>query len=703
MKQVVQNLGNGETSLEDIPTPMIRPGYVLIKTRRSLVSAGTERMLVGFARAGILGKVIRQEAKAKMVLDKIRSDGLIPTARAVLNKLEQPIALGYCNAGEVIGVGENVSDISLGDMVASNGPHAEVVCVSRNLLAKIPENVTADEAVFMVPGAIGLQGIRLLGPSLGETVVVIGLGLIGLLTAQLLLIHGCQVVGMDPDESRLKIAESKGMITFNPGSGNAQNFILNLTNGVGVDGVIIAASSTRHDVISQAAKMSRKRGKIVLIGDVGLNINRADFYENELTFQVSCSYGPGRYDTNYEEKGLDYPVSHIRWTANRNFQEILRLLSLGRLNVKPLITESVPLTDFKKVYSDITRSKSIATIFEYPDIVEQNRVVRYENSGFQAGKGVIGIIGAGNFTRSTLLPALRKTEIKYIASAGGLSGATLAKKYKIPVNTTDYLHILDDQAVDLVMIATRHHLHARLVIDSLKAGKHVFVEKPLAIFENELADVITAFLDSKSKNVVLTVGFNRRFSPHVQKMKALLGQQAMNVIITVNAGFLAMDSWVRDRDIGGGRIIGEVCHFIDLAAYLTGSRITTVFTSALEDNIGETSESVSIFLKFENGSKAAIHYFSNGHKALMKERVEVHANGQSLILENFQKLTGYGFKGFSKMSTSQDKGHRTMFEKLLHSIRSNGEAIMSFDEIVNTSKATFAALASLKSGGWILV
>lgn len=701
MKQLIQSLKNGQTTLEEVPAPQVRSGCVLIQTRRSLVSLGTERMLVEFGKANLLDKARQQPDKVKMVLDKVKADGLRPTLEAVMNKLDQPIPLGYCHVGRVIAVGEGVTDIQLGDRVASNGSHAEVVCVPRNLVAKIPEAVTDDEAAFTVIGAIGLQGIRLLDPTLGETVVVIGLGLIGLLTAELLRLNGCRVVGVDLDEDKLALARARGILTCNPAQGDDPvKFVTHLTDGVGADGVIITASNKKNEIISQAARMARKRGKIVLIGVVGLDLSRAEFYEKELTFQVSCSYGPGRYDDDYEQKGRDYPLPYIRWTENRNFQTILQLLATGLLDVKSFITEVVPLADYAKIYGAIGTSRAIASLLEYPEKLSATNTIRHRDVSFLGKRGVVGIIGAGNFTKMTMLPVLKGADLKYIASANGLSSTSLAQKYSIAYSTTDYHEILQDDEVDLVLITTRHNQHARLTLEVLRSGKHVFVEKPLAIFQEEL-DEIDDFYSKNSPALSLTVGFNRRFSPHAVKMKTLLGHAPMNVTATMNAGSIPANSWIHDRAVGGGRILGEACHFIDLITYLTGSYVIAVCMNAMGQNPDETTDNASILLRYANGSTGVINYFSNGSKAYSKERVEVYSQERTLILDNFRTLEGYGFKNFTKLKTQQDKGHRAQFTRLLESVKSGGEPIIPLAEILNTTKATLAAIESLKQKKWI--
>jgi threonine dehydrogenase-like Zn-dependent dehydrogenase len=404
MRQIIQDLKSGNTILEEVPAPLVKTGHVLIQTTRTLVSLGTERMLVEFGKANFLQKAKQQPDKVKQVLDKVKTDGLKPTLEAVFNKLGQPLPLGYCNAGKVIAVGRGVTDYNIGDRVASNGPHAEYVSVPKNLVCKIPDNVSDEEAAFTVIGSIGLQGIRLVNPTFGETIVVVGLGLIGLITAQLLKANGCRVIGFDFDQQKVKLAQDDGIMAYNPAEGIDQvKLVEAITGGVGADAIIITASNKSNDIIKQSAQMSRKRGRIVLVGIVGLDISRADFYEKELTFQVSCSYGPGRYDDEYEQKGNDYPFAFVRWTEKRNFEAILQAISDGIINVKPLITERVPLNEYQKIYGDMSGSGSIATILIYEDKqLEPQRVVSLESRSFQNQRGVLGIIGAGNFTSAMI-------------------------------------------------------------------------------------------------------------------------------------------------------------------------------------------------------------------------------------------------------------------------------------------------------------
>lgn len=701
MKQIIQNLKTGETILEEVPAPKVRKGHLLIQTTKSLVSLGTERMLVEFGKASYLDKARQQPEKVKQVLDKIKTDGFLTTVETVFNKLDQPLPLGYCNVGIILAIGEGVTGFTIGDRVVSNGNHAEVVCIPQNLVAQIPDNVTDEEATFTVISAIGLQGVRLLKPTFGETIVVSGLGLIGLITAEILIANGCDVIGFDFDQQKVDIALVKGIKAFNlSDNSNPVKITQQVTNGIGSDGVIITASTKSNDLISQAAQMCRKRGRIVLVGVTGLGINRSDFYEKEISFQVSCSYGPGRYDENYERDGRDYPLAFVRWTEKRNFESILFALSSGKIDVKPLITEIVELGDFNEIYGDMRKVGAIASILSYPKNISLSNSVEISSNHIGASQAVIGVIGAGNFTKMTILPTLKRLEakIKYISSASGLNATALAKKYQISKATTDNDAILADRDVDIIFITTRHNSHASLTIEALKAGKNVFVEKPLALNKEELSSIIDAY---KISGKALVVGFNRRFSPHAKKMKSLLNNSQINVIATMNAGFIPKDSWVHDLKVGGGRIIGEACHFIDLITFLSGSKVVAVCMNAMGEAPEENTDNGSILLKYKNGSTGVINYFSNGSKAYSKERIEVYSQERTLILDNFRLLEGYGFQGFKKLKTKLDKGHKAMYGTVNEFVKNGGEEVMAIEDIINTTKASFAAIESMKTNAWV--
>lgn len=704
MRQIIQDMKSGQTILEEVPVPQVKSGSVLIKTSCSLVSLGTERMLVEFGKASLIDKARQQPDKVKQVLDKIKTDGVQPTIEAVFNKLGHPLPLGYCNSGTVVAIGNGVTEFKVGDRVASNGQHAEYVCVPKNLVAKIPENVSDEEAAFTVIGSIGLQGIRLINPQLGETVVVIGLGLIGLIAAQLLQANGCRVIGIDFDEEKVQLAREKNIIGINPTKGtDPVKYVLEETASYGADAILITASTKTDEVIHQAAEMSRKKGRIVLVGVIGLGLRRDDFYKKELSFQVSCSYGPGRYDDDYENRGIDYPLPFVRWTEKRNFETVLQAIAMGRIDVKSLITEEVKLDNYKEIYGDMRKHGSIASIIKYPSDSKMRTVVEVTSLNFTGTKGQIGIIGAGNFTSATMLPALTKSKacIRYIASAQGLSAKILAKKVGAKRATSDYHEILKDDVVDLVMITTRHNLHAPMVLDALYAGKHVFVEKPLCLNQKELGEIVTAYQMAQKNGVTLTVGFNRRFSSFAVKMKELAGKGVKNIIATMNAGFIPSEVWVHDLKTGGGRIIGEACHFIDLCSFLTDSIVTSVCMNAMGENPEENTDNASILLRYKDGSNAVINYFANGSKSYSKERVGIYTQEKTLVLDNWRELKGYGCKGFTKMKKSMDKGHTTQFSLLNERILRGGEALIPFCSIINTTKASFACIESLKLNKWI--
>lgn len=703
MKQIIQDLKSGKTILENIPTPGIKQGHVLIQTKNTLVSLGTEKMLVNFGKASYIDKARQQPEKVKQVLNKIKTDGLRPTLETVFRKLNEPLPLGYCNSGVVIGVGKGVKEFNIGDRVVSNGNHAEVVNIPENLVAKIPNNVSFEDASFTVVGAIGLQGIRLINPTFGETIVVTGLGLIGLISAQILKANGCNVIGIDFDKEKLELASSWGITAINAAENDVVKTVETLTNNHGADGVLITASAQTDSIISESAQMCRKRGRVVLVGVVGLNINRSDFYDKEISFQVSCSYGPGRYDSNYEEKGLDYPIGFVRWTEKRNFEAILGALSARSLKVSELITERVELEDYNKVYDNLSKKGAIASIINYSsrlDKVLSSRVEITSNLS-SPSSGVIGVIGAGNFTSAMIVPTLSKlgANIRYIASSKGLSGTLLAKKYGIGFSTTDYSEILNDSTTDSIIITTRHNQHAKHVLEGLNAEKHVFVEKPLALNIEDLNNI----LDCKQKtDKTVTVGFNRRFSPFSQSAKEALGSDPgpINVIATMNAGEIPLEHWVQDMEQGGGRIIGEACHYIDLISYFTSSKVKSVLLAANGTSPRDNTDNASILLKYDNGSLGVINYFSNGSKSYPKERIEIFQSGKNIIIDNFKQIQFFGFrnKGFKK---TQDKGHSNQFKNWLTMIQKGGDPIIPFDSIYNTSKASILCIESLKTNSWV--
>ncbi len=704
MKQILQDLRTGETALMNIPTPSVTAHQLLIATRRSLISAGTERMLVEFGQSNLWAKARSQPERVQQVLDKVSTDGLFPTIEAVFNKLDQPIALGYCNAGIVLEVGKEVTGFSIGDRVISNGPHAEIVAVPQNLCARIPDNVDDDAAAFTVLGAVALQGIRLLNPVLGERIVVSGLGLLGLMAVQMLVANGCQVLGLDYSHERLAMARQFGAKTIDLNAGEDPVMAgLAFSQGLGVDGVLITASTKSSDPVHQAAQISRKRGRIVLVGVVGLALQRADFYEKELTFQVSCSYGPGRYDPTYEEQGHDYPFGLVRWTEQRNFEAVLQLMATAKLDTTALISTRIPQSQAPQAYQKLTQDRSsLGIILTYPEQrVELVKTVQVTPSPKQAstavGNVVIGMIGAGNFAGAVLLPALQKTnaQLKTIASSGGTSAAIAARKFGFQQATSDYRTILADPAINTVLVSTRHNSHARMTIEALQAGKHVFVEKPLALNREELAQIQVALAQAPGQQ--LLVGFNRHFAPLTVKLKQLLQgrTQPISIIYTVNAGMIPADHWTHDPAVGGGRIIGEACHFIDLLSSLVDSLPIGVEARmvGMSPGLAVQQDKMTIQLDFADGSTGVVHYLANGSKRFPKERIEVFSEERVLVLDNFIQLQGYGWKNFKKMRLwRQDKGHTAEVQAFIERIGQGGGLLIPWPQLEATTLATFAAV-----------
>lgn len=705
MLQIIQHLSDGRTEAIDVPRPTLRRGHVLVRTRCSLISAGTERMLVEFGRSDLMRKAMAQPERVRQVIDKARTDGVINTLASVRSKLDTPLPLGYCNVGEVIGVGEGVVGLGVGDRVASNGPHAEIVCVPRNLCVRIPDAVSDDAAAFVVPAAIGLQGLRLAQPTLGERFVVTGLGLIGLLTVQLLRAHGASVLGIDYDPSRCARAREAGATTVDLSHAEdplaaAEHF----SQGRGVDGVILTAATRSSEPIAQAAKMCRRRGRIVLVGVTGLELSRDDFYAKEISFQVSCSYGPGRYDRAYEEGGHDYPFGLVRWTEQRNFEAVLDLVADARLAPASLITHRFAVAEAAKAYDSLVADKSaLGILLTYP----AGDAVADRASGFVAvaaprtapARGVVAVIGAGNYASRVLIPALAKTgaRLKTIVTTGGVNGAHAARKFGFEQVTTDLDATLQDPEIDTCVIATRHASHAPLACRALEHGKHVFVEKPLAIDTQGLDDIAAAYEDACTRQaVLLAIGFNRRFAPQVVEMRRLLrsAKGPKTIVVTVNAGALPPEHWTLDPLEGGGRIVGEACHFIDLARCLAAAPITGVDVVSQRDPVANSTsdDTASIALRFADGSIASIHYLANGHRSFPKERIEVFGRGRVLQLDNFRRLQGYGWPHVRGRSLwRQDKGNDACIAAFMDAVRSGGDAPVPFDEIMEVSRASVRA------------
>jgi predicted dehydrogenase len=734
MRQILQSLRDGETLLVDVPCPAVRSGHLLLETRRTLISAGTERMLQEFGKAGWLGKARQQPEKVRQVLDKIRTDGLFTTLEAVLDKLDEPIPLGYCHVGTVVAVGAGVTGFQVGDRVLSNGPHAEVVCVPQNLCARIPDAVSDDIAAFGVLGAIALQGIRLLQPTLGECVLVSGLGLIGLMAVQLLRAHGARVIGADFNPQRLRLAKEFGAETVHLAEHDLNQACQVFSRGRGIDAVLITAATKSHEPVHQAATVCRKRGRIVLTGVAGLQLSRDDFYKKELSFQVSCSYGPGRYDSSYEEQGHDYPAAYVRWTEQRNFEAVLDMMAQRQLTVQPLISHRFDMAQATQAYGLIGSAQpSLGVLLDYATSknssaesqgVDDARyrstipltVAAAESVGRPGVKSprplsgdlpVVAFIGAGGFATRQLLPAFQQAgaRLACIASRGGVSAISAAKRFKAERATTDLDAIWEDATINTVVIATRHDTHAALVTQALSAGKHVFVEKPLALSRPELSALQRhrSSCQQTGRDPLVMVGFNRRFAPQVQTMHRLMRAVAepKSLVMTVNAGAIPADHWTQHPQQGGGRMIGEGCHFVDLLRFLVGQPIVMAqavqLTSRTAGFLGD--DKFTATLQFADGSVGTIHYLANGHRTYPKERLEVFAAGRILQLDNFRSLTGFGWPGFRRQSLwKQDKGHKAEVAAFLEAIRLGNPSPIDWTELVEVS-AVSCDLADLSRDG----
>jgi len=706
LKQIFQDMAKGGTSLIEAPAPRVTPNNVLIDTSVSLISTGTERMLVDFGKASMIQKARKQPDKVKQVLAKAKTDGVLTTIDAVRAKLGQPLPLGYCNVGRVKKTGVGVTGFKAGDRVVSNGSHADVVRVPKNLCAKIPVSVSDEAASFTVVASIGLQGIRLAKPTLGESFVVTGVGVIGLLTVQMLRANGCRVLAIDFDESKLEIARGYGAQTCNPGKGeNPVKAGMVLSRGAGVDGVIITASTSSSDPVRQAAHMCRKRGRIVLVGVTGLELSRDDFYKKEISFQVSCSYGPGRYDPSYEDEGNDYPLGFVRWSEQRNFEAVLDMMESGALEVESLISHRYEFESAPDAYAVLIKDKSaLGILLEYNHSVKErhiSNVVLLPAVKIEPQKSVVGFVGAGNYASRVLIPAFKAggAMLHSIASSGGSSGAINGKKSGFQNATSDTKGMIENSDINTIAIATRHDAHAKLTVQALKAGKNVFVEKPLAMNMAELNDIKKAY---KEADAHLMVGFNRRFAPQVQIMKKLLDavNEPKSFVMVMNAGAIPAEHWTQDLAVGGGRIIGEACHYIDLMRFLAGSKIVSVQARRMGDHgaVEVSEDKAAIILGFADGSFGTIHYLANGGATFPKERIEVFAAGGTLQLDNFLKLTGFGWKGFkSQKRLRQDKGQNACAAEFVKAIETGGATPIPADELFEVAEITLQVADFLRA------
>ena len=712
MKQVLQNIGNGATEVAELPCPQMGPQDLMIQTEVSLISTGTERMAIHSGQTNLAQRALAQPEKVKKALAMVQSEGLEATWLAIKGQMDHTIAMGYSNVGRVIDMGAEVKGIQLGDLVVSNGPHAEVVCVPQNLCAKVPEGVRPEQAAFTVLGAIGLQGLRLAEPSLGETFVVMGLGVIGQLTCQLLRANGCQVIGIDLNNERIEMAEAHGVKGINVSSSSDPiKIVQQHTNGCGVDGVIITAATASHEPMHQAAQMCRQRGRVILTGVTGLNLDRNDFYAKEISFQVSCSYGPGRYQEAYEQQGLDYPFGLVRWTEQRNFSAILQLLKDGHLQVEEMISHRHPIDKVRETYQQIANGDNglghLITYPQQPEVELRKTQVEVSDPLVDPGKAVIGMIGAGNYASKMLLPALKETSahIKCLSSHGGLTAYIQAKRLGIPMITTDPRGLLSDDEITTLVVATRHNSHCEWVCRALEAGKHIFVEKPLAINLEQLTRIEEAHRKNRRSAEgpsLLMVGFNRRFSPHVQALKENIDSEAGpgQILMTVNAGAIPPDHWTQNPKVGGGRLVGEGCHFIDLARFVAGAPIRSlaVRNHSLPDQ-PILDDNFSLTLVFENDWQAEIHYWSQGHKGFPKERIEVFHLGQIIQIDDFRRMKSFGSGPLSDSRLlRQDKGQVNCLQEFVRKISQGGSSPIPFEELKEVTLWSLRAREQLLQG-----
>lgn len=700
MKQVLHHLGSGTLARADVPCPRPKPHQLLIETRASLISPGTERMLVEFGRAGWVQKARQQPDRLRQAIEKARTDGVAATWQAIQAKLDRDIPLGYANAGVVSQA--NAAGWRPGDRVVSNGAHAEMVTVSANLCAPIPVEVADEEAPFAVLAAIALQGIRLLGPELGERIVVTGLGLVGLLAVQLLRQAGCRVLGLDPNPARLALAEQWGVETHRL-SGDARatlDHAARFTGGQGADGVLITAATASNEPVQQAAEMCRERGRIVLTGVAGLDLTRDLFYKKELSFQVSRSYGPGRYDPAYENQGHDYPRGHVRWTAQRNIAAALDLMAQGRLQVTPLISHRFAFAEAEQAYGLLASPEpSLGVVLAYAPRPEaashklETTVVLTRHAAVPGPRRdedapVVGLIGAGDYAGKVLLPELVRggARLHTVASASGIGAAWAGRRFGFAHAASDARAILDNSAIDTVVIATRHDSHARLAAEALRQGKSVWVEKPLALDEAGLEAVTEAWLACPSPR--LMVGFNRRFAPLTARLRAALPAGPREFRYTVNAGAASAGHWTLDAAEGGGRILGEACHFIDLLRYLAEAPI-----EALECR--RSGAGAQLWIEFAGGSTGVVDYLTSGDKSFPKERLEVFASGRVVVLDNFRRLVRYP-AFLNPPALGQDKGQRGAMQAFLRSVRQNEPSPLPFDEIEEVARWSLRAAAQIR-------
>jgi predicted dehydrogenase/threonine dehydrogenase-like Zn-dependent dehydrogenase len=710
MKQLLQNLRTGEAAVAEVPVPVVQPGRVLVRTAASLISVGTERALAELGQKSLLGKARERPELIGKVWQKVKSEGIAQALAGVRDKLDQSHAVGYSAAGVVIECAPDVTGFAPGDRVACAGTdyasHAEIISVPQNLCVPLPANVTFEAGAFGTVGAIALQGVRLAEPTLGESVVVIGLGLVGQLTVQLLQANGCRVFGVDLEEARIKLALATGADDGCTPTDAAER-VKAWSRGRGADACIITAATSSNEPVELAGEISRLRGRVVAVGMIGMNVPRNVYYQRELTLKVSLSYGPGRYDPNYEERGHDYPVAYVRWTEARNIEAFLDLLSLERIDVKPLITHRFPIADAPRGYELISTGSSesyLAVLLSYDTQDDAARTVENPaaKKSLSSAPVRVGMIGAGAYAQKMLLPHFKTAGVEFcsIASASGVSARDVGAKYGFQRFESDATSVINDEETNLVMIATRHGSHAGLAIQALGRGKHVFVEKPLALNDAELETAIEAANASEGQ---LFVGFNRRFSPFAISAKEIFAHRAapLSILYRVNAGHVSRDHWTQDEREGGGRIIGEVCHFIDLMQFLIGAVPERVYAESISAGSATivNEDSVFITLRFSDGSAGTIAYLSEGDAALRKERIEVFGEGKVFVIDDFLTATLFA-QGKEKKETlrAQDKGQAEQARRVCAAIEKGQPAAITLRELEATTRATFRIRESLRTG-----
>ncbi len=724
MKQVVQNMKTGEIKVEKLPTPAMKTGGILVKNHFSLISAGTEKSSVDLGKMNLLQKARSRPDDVRKVLQEIKQNGFLPTYKKVMSKLDSLKPLGYSTAGIVIAVDPSAPEFKPGDRVACAGAgyatHSDIVFVPKNLAVKVPAEVGLDEAAYTTLGAIAMQGIRQAHPTLGENVVVIGLGLVGLLAVQILKANGCCVFGVDVDPDNARLAKEIGADETCERSADVKSLVASFSDGYGADAVVIAAATRSSDPVALAGEIARDRSRIVMIGATGMNIPRPPYYMKELEFKLSRSYGPGRYDPSYEEQGNDYPIGFVRWTENRNMKEFVHLLKDGKMNVRVLTTHRFPVDDAGSAYKLISGTKTekyIGILLEYSKEASEvpptgpkngsDAVFSPRTEAFRKNPSRIGFIGAGSFAQANLLPALRNIQgvvLDTVCTASGVSAKTAQSQFGFKTITTNSDDIFSNENIGTVFVATRHNLHSSLALESLRAGKNVFVEKPLALKEEELVSLGQFYRGTEEKNMpVLMVGFNRRFAPLTVELKRFFKNTGEPLLVNyrVNAGYIPKTHWTQDPIEGGGRILGEVCHFVDLVQFLTGSKIERVYAESIsaDSSAVVNNDNVNISLKMVDGSLGVITYLANGDSALPKERIEVTSGRRAGVIDNFQH--GYFYQNGKETKTGTgkiDKGIRNEVNAFVQSVTSDRHRLITFDEMINTTLATFKILTSLSVG-----